>query len=160
MEYQENRSFILLYTREVLPTEYPDGLARSIHMAYSRDGIHFEALHQNYGILFAEATICADDTISPKCVKNPWVYELPEGGYGIIAERVNEDGSVDGESDSKVLFWKTEDFIEFQSFGLVPCSADLLDFRQDVSQLQGAVLPKGAVEGNVIEVRRLSLIHI
>ena len=109
MEYQENRSFILLYTREVLPTEYPDGLARSIHMAYSRDGIHFEALHQNYGILFAEATICADDTISPKCVKNPWVYELPEGGYGIIAERVNEDGSVDGESDSKVLFWKTED---------------------------------------------------
>lgn len=154
MEYQENRSFILLYTREVLPTEYPDGLARSIHMAYSRDGIHFEALHQNYGILFAEATICADDTISPKCVKNPWVYELPEGGYGIIAERVNEDGSVDGESDSKVLFWKTEDFIEFQSFGLVPCSADLLDFRQDLSQLQGAVLPKGAVEGNVIEVRR------
>ena len=57
MIYQERKAKLLLYTREVLPAEYPDGLARSIHFAYSRDGKVYCALHQNYGILFAPSAI-------------------------------------------------------------------------------------------------------
>lgn len=152
MEYQEKKSILLLYTREVLPEQYPDGLARSIHFAYSRDGKHFTALHQNYGIVFAEATVRADNTLCPKCVKNPRVYALPEGGYGIIAERVNEDGSADAECDKKVLLWTTEDFMEFCAHGLVSRRAEMPGVGKDTLQLQGAVLPKGAIPGNAVEI--------
>lgn len=152
MIYREKRAAILAYIREVIPGEYPDGLARCIHFAYSRDGKHFQALHQNYGILFAEATIRTDNTICPKGVKNPYIYELSGGGYGIVAERVNEDGSADAEGDGKVLFWTTEDFIEFKAFGLVEGGKEMPDTQNGTDRQQYGMLPQGAITGNAMEI--------
>ena len=88
--YQREKAKLLVYTRKVSHRDYPDGLARSVHLAISRDGEHWQAMHGNYGILFAEAELSGEDTIVPKCVANPRVFRLPEGEYDIQADRVNE----------------------------------------------------------------------
>lgn len=60
--YREEEARLLAYTREPSQEGYPDGLACSVHFAYSRDGACYHALHQNYGILFAEAEISGNLT--------------------------------------------------------------------------------------------------
>lgn len=112
VEYVENRAKLIAYTRNASQRDYPEGLAYSVHFACSRDGGPFMALHLNYGILFAEAEISAQDTIVPKGVKNPLVFKLAEGEYGILADRVEEDGSPEGGGEYG-LFWKTRDFRRF-----------------------------------------------
>ncbi|MDE6640707.1 MAG: Ig-like domain-containing protein, partial [Acetatifactor sp.] len=107
--YREERASLLAYTRDPSQENYPDGLAYSVHFAYSRAGACYHALHQNYGILFAEAEISAEDTIMPRGVKNPRLFRLSEGQYGILADRTGEDGS----SEAYALLWKTRDFREF-----------------------------------------------
>mgnify|MGYP000181696176 CR=1 FL=1 len=48
----------MVYTRKTDERLYPDGLARSIHLAYSRDGRElWTAMNGNYGILFAGGDI-------------------------------------------------------------------------------------------------------
>lgn len=122
--YREETARLLAYTREPSQEDYPDGLAYSVHFAYSRDGACYHALHQNYGILFAEAEISAEDTIVPRGVKNPRLFRLPEGYYGILADRTNGDGSPEAEGvradegcqegfAGYALLWKTKDFREF-----------------------------------------------
>lgn len=120
--YKEKKAKLLAYTRKASAKDYPEGLAYSVHFAYSKaennhgrkqpDGESFRALHQNYGILFAEGEISEEDTIVPKCVKNPELFQLPEGGYGILADRTEEDGSLESGKEYALL-WKTQDFQTF-----------------------------------------------
>lgn len=110
--YEEKKAVLLVYTRRVSHKDYPEGLAYSVHIACGREGESLTALHQNYGILFAEAEISDEDTIVPKCVKNPVVFRITQGTYGILADRVEEDGRPEAGGDH-VLFWKTHDFRTF-----------------------------------------------
>lgn len=126
---EKSKVSLAVYTREADAASYPDGLARSVHFAISMDGRHFQALNQNYGILFAKAVIREDDTICPKCVENPQVFRMEGNRYGILAERVNEDGTADDESRGKALLWVTEDFIEFEDERLVDLEKDILAER-------------------------------
>lgn len=66
VDFAEKSARIMVYTRKTDERLYPDGLARSIHLAYSRDGENYEAMNGNYGILFAEGTLDKNDTICPK----------------------------------------------------------------------------------------------
>ena len=136
--YENKKGKLLVYTRQTDAKSYPDGLARSIHIAVSRDGRHYQPLHQNYGILFAEAVIRSDNTICPKGVKNPAVFSMPDGSFGITAVRVNEDGSNDEQSRGRLLFWKTMDFIDFQDMGMVEEEGLNLDYEKKEScMIQG-----------------------
>ena len=112
-EYDPGEEQILVYTREAKRDSYPDGLARSVHFARSIDGKNFTPMNENYGILFAKGTLSPQNTIRPKCVKSPLIFKMKDGGYGIMAVRVNEDGTPDEESKGKVLFWTTPDLIHF-----------------------------------------------
>ena len=118
-EYDPGSEQILVYTRKAEPNSYPDGLARSVHFARSTDGKNFTAMNGNYGILFAKATISPENTIRPKCVKDPIIFPMKDGGYGIMAIRTNEDGTPDEESKGKVLLWTTKDLIHFSDEVLV-----------------------------------------
>lgn len=102
-----------VYTRgdEAAPGVYPDGLARSVHFAYSTDGAHFEALNQNYGILFAEGLITEQNTICPKGVRDPRILRAKNGGYLILAVRTEENG--EEEAERSLECWFTRDFLEF-----------------------------------------------
>ena len=115
---KESKSYIKVYTRQPEADCYPEGLSLSIHMAGSRDGEDFQPFNKNYGILFAKAQIREDDTICPKGVSHPQVFPLKEGGYGIAAVRVSENGEPDESAEGKLLLWKTEDFISFENIGL------------------------------------------
>lgn len=136
--YENKKGKLLVYTRQTDDKSYPNGLARSIHFAVSRDGQHYQPLHQNYGILFAEAVIRSDNTICPKGVKDPVVFSWPEGGFGIAAIRVNEDGSSDEDCRGKLLLWKTADFMDFQDMGMVEEEGLNLDYEKKEScMIQG-----------------------
>ena len=123
VEVKEQSAYLMVYTRKVLADSYPDGLARSVHMAVSHDGVCYTALNKNYGILFAEAEILPDNTLAPRGVKEPWMFEAEEG-YGIAAVRVQENGTQEYESGADVLFWYTEDLISFEQKACVHLVAD------------------------------------
>lgn len=166
VDFAEKKARIMVYTRETMTEEYPDGLARSIHLAYSLDGKNYKAMNGNYGILFAKAVLSGEDTICPKGVRDPWVLSLPQGGFVIAAVRVNEDGSADGESEGKLLYWTTADFKEFKELGLLDCGqAETLGLscaaealREENADGKKAScfgrLPQGAAAGNTVEVSR------
>lgn len=48
VEVKEQSAYLMVYTRKVLADSYPDGLARSVHMAVSHDGVCYTALNKNY----------------------------------------------------------------------------------------------------------------
>jgi GH43 family beta-xylosidase len=133
-EYKPGTEQILVYTRTAEPNSYPDGLARSVHFARSVDGKHFTAMNENYGILFAKGTLSEQNTIRPKCVKNPVIFPLKDGGYGIMAIRTNENGTPDEESKGKVLLWTTKDLIHFSEQVLFDMnSQNQVKYIEDVS---------------------------
>lgn len=147
---------IAVYTRIADPNSYTSYLGNSIHFAVSSDGIHYQALNQNYGMLFAKATLAEDNTIQAKGVKNPYIFRTEEGIFKIVAVRVNADGSEDEESNGKVLLWTSNDLIHFSEGQLVNLQKfnDLLaanshEGRSFVSELTDI---EGAVPGNVIDV--------
>ena len=136
--YRQKEAELLIYTRHPDREQYPDGLARSIHFAWSKDGRTYQPLNRNYGILFAEAVIRKNNTICAKGLKNPWVFKMAAGYYGILAIRVNEDGSEDQESLGCVFLWTTEDFIEFKERGMLRLGGDIPVHRVSCQYLRTA----------------------
>ena len=132
VNYETKQALLAVYTRPAQPGRYPDGLARSVHFAACRDGKFYEAWNENYGILFAAGIITEQNTILPKCVKHPRLARLKDGGFAVLARRVEEDGGEDGDSRGKVLLWTTEDFISFTEHGLT-----------DADSLEGRIVQRG-----------------
>jgi GH43 family beta-xylosidase len=105
--------YLLAYTRIPQKAYYHAALARSVHLAYSPDGKHYEALNQNYGILFATAEITAQDTIMAKGLTEPRLARLADGAYRIQARQTNEAG----EPEPLYPLWETRDFQTFTYLG-------------------------------------------
>lgn len=116
---------ILVYTRMPIPNVYASHLAYSVHMAYSSDGINYKALNRNYGIVFASSTISQDNTINEKGLKKPYLFYTADGKFGIVAVRINADGSDDNESKGKVLLWISDDLYCFKEIGLINLHMDV-----------------------------------
>lgn len=106
--------YFKVFTRTAVQGEYPDGIAYSVHFAYSMDGEEYIPFNKNYGVLFPKATITEQNTISPKGIKNPRIFEIESGLWGICGERIQANGESDSLSQGKLLLWKTEDFIHFE----------------------------------------------
>jgi len=115
---------LLVYTRATVEPTYPSALANSVHLAYSTDGESYEALHQNYGIVHATATLRPNNTINPKAVTKPYLFRTASGSFGIIAIRTQADGSPDEESKGSVLLWTSDDLTHFHENGLIPLTRD------------------------------------
>ena len=107
--------YLKIGTREA-EEYYPKTMANSIHFWYSEDKNNWEALNQNYGILFAKAIIRDNNTIEERCLIAP-AFIKTEKGYGIIAECVDANDAI--VEQGKVLLWLTDDFINFEEKGLV-----------------------------------------
>jgi len=115
---------ILVYTRVPVDPTYPPDLANSVHLAYSTDGTTYEPLNQNYGIVFATATIRPNNTINPKAVKKPYLFRTAGGSFGIVAIRTQTDGSLDEESKGSILLWTSDDLVHFHENGLIKLTED------------------------------------
>lgn len=109
---------LLVYTRKV-NSDYTESLANSIHFAYSDNGEDYIPLNQNYGILFAEATIDQNNVIQEKGLQRPYLFYTKEGRFGVMAIRVDKYGNEDEESKGQVLLWTSENLVDFKYHGLV-----------------------------------------
>lgn len=113
-------AYILNYTREPINSAlYDPRLAYSMHLAVSEDGKEYRALNHNSGVLFVKATENQDGSLNPKSLKNPWLFALPEGGFGVAAVRIEGDGGEDEESRGCAVFFVSPDLMEYEEVGLL-----------------------------------------
>lgn len=149
-------AYLLSYTR--LPIDnilYDPRLAYSMHLALSEDGKTYEALNHNSGVLFVKATENEDGSVTPWSLSNPVMFALEEG-YGVLAKRMGSEGDEDPESEGKLLYFTTKDFLEYTEVGFV-------SEKEAEKMLAGApkfLVPKaeeldilGAVPSHVLEIR-------
>lgn len=129
-------SHILIYTRKPVK-EYTHSLSNSIHLAYSESSDSFKPLNQNYGILFASATIDGNNVICEKGLKNPYLFITADGGFAIIAVRVDKEGKDDPESKGHILLWTSKDLINFNYSGLIKLHEELF-VKEAVCELSPA----------------------
>lgn len=121
-------AFLLNYTREPIDEViYDPRLAYSMHLAISDAPDGFQALNHNSGVLFAKATENEDGSLNPKCIKNPYIFQLKDGIYGIAAVRTGGDGEDDEESKGSILVFTTKDFLEYQELGLMPLDKEYIE---------------------------------
>lgn len=121
-------AYLLNYTRKPIDSVlYDPQLAYSMHLAVSRDGRSYQALNHNSGVLFARATEKEDGSLTPKSLKNPWIFELAEHGYGVVAVRTEGNGEEDPESRGCVLLFTSEDLLEYEEIGLVRLGTEAVE---------------------------------
>lgn len=110
----KNNYELLCYTRQ--PGEdsiYSEKLAYSMHLALRREGEGFVPLNHNAGILYAKATQREDGTLHAKSLKNPWLFQMADGAFEILAVRTEADGSEDEESRGKLLLFTSKDLVRY-----------------------------------------------
>lgn len=152
---------ILCYTRTPLHEDiYSTKLSYSVHLALEEADGSLTPLNRNSGIVYAKATQNEDGTLNAKCLLNPKLFIRKDGGYGVVAQRVEPDGSEDVSAEGKYLVFTSEDLIYYKEQPLM--SADevkayagesILEAERVVLNLpEGGSLPEGAVPGNMIEI--------
>lgn len=121
-------AYILNYTREPINSAlYDPRLAYSMHLAVSDDGEKYRALNHNSGVLFVKATENQDGSLNPKSLKNPWLFALPDGRFGVAAVRIEGDGGEDEESRGCAVFFLSEDLLEYEEMGLLKLGTEHLE---------------------------------
>ncbi len=118
---------ILCYTRKPIDEFYYDPkLAYSMHLALGEEG-KFQALNHNSGVLFAKATENEDGSLNAKSIRNPYLFVMRDGTYGVLAVRVDGDGGEDVESPGKAIFFTSHDLLEYKEEGLLPLCEGAVD---------------------------------
>lgn len=111
---------ILSYTRQ--PKEdiiYGKRMAYSMHLAWRGEDGKFRPFHHNEGILYAKALQNPEDgTLDARCLRNPWLFALKEGGYGVLAVRTGAEGETDPASQGCVFFFVSRDLVHYEEKGL------------------------------------------
>ena len=55
-------------------------------------------------------------------LKNPFLFSMKDGTFGVLAIRIEADGDRDESSKGSVLFWTSEDLLVYQEVGLIQLS--------------------------------------
>ena len=122
---KKDSNYVLCYTR--IPQEnliYSTKLAYSMHIAYSEDGVRFNELNHNSGVLFAKATENDNGTLNAKSLKNPYIFYLADGTFGVIAVRTAADGENDEQSKGRVILFTSADLLQYKEIGLIDLKGD------------------------------------
>lgn len=120
-----DKKYILAYTRKSKEDIiYAEKLAYSMHLAYSDDGENYQALNHNSGVLFAKATDNEDKTMNAKSLKCPYIFHMKDGSFGVLAIRTEANGDKDSESKGKVLFFTSDDLLQYKEVGLIDLGTD------------------------------------
>ncbi|MCI8308337.1 MAG: family 43 glycosylhydrolase [Lachnospiraceae bacterium] len=86
---------------------YQSAVTDSMHLAYSGDGKVFEPLNYNTGVLFAK-----NDGDQTKVLKQPYIFRMKDGGFGVLAVRANENEET-ADSEGKVMFFTSADLLSY-----------------------------------------------
>ncbi len=118
---------LLYYTRKPIDSKYYDArIAFSMHLAIGENG-NFTPLNHNSGVLFALATENEDGSLNPKCLRDPNVFEMKDGSFGIIAVRTDGEGEEDFESVGSVAAFVSRDLIKYKELGLIKLSEEQIE---------------------------------
>lgn len=156
---EDKKNYILCYTRNPQEDDiYSGKLAYSMHLAVCTDEEtgKFVPLNHNSGVLFAKAIQKQDGTLDAKSLKNPWIFACPDGGYGVVAQRTEPDGSGDDTSAGKILFFQTEDFLQYEERTMVSLKTDKMISRVMChfdEESQEYIIRWNDEEGNLYENR-------
>ena len=118
---------ILSYTR--IPQEdeiYAAKLAYSMHLALQEADGSITSLNHNSGILYTKATQNPDGTLNAKSLKNPWLFAMNDGTFGVVAQRIEPDGSDDLSAAGSVLFFTSKDLIHYTEQPLLELGTDAI----------------------------------
>ncbi|MDO5435865.1 MAG: family 43 glycosylhydrolase [Clostridia bacterium] len=129
----ENRYYIRVFVRRPDPDTYPDGLARSIHMACRAEGGEETLLNHDYGILFATGLIDGQDRISPRSLISPAIRPEENGMWLVFAKRCYENGLPEDNAD-RVQAWRTADFCDFEPLGMITRPAGMWPDTAEISR--------------------------
>ncbi len=111
-------AYLLNYSRYPVSSQlYDPRLAYSMHLAVSEDGVVYQALNHNSGVLFGLATENKDGSLNPKCLRSTYLFPVKEGGYGVVAIRTAAEGEPDMECIGKVIFYTTKDLVLYECKG-------------------------------------------
>lgn len=126
-ESTKERSTYMLASYTTDGSEYygsaQPAIGNSLHLAVSNDGGEtYEPLNSNVGVLFAEADY-SENAADPlwgdtKMLRDPYLFRLKDGGYGVIAAREDASGNND-ETDGSAAIYTSEDLTEFFLLGYV-----------------------------------------
>lgn len=119
---------LLNYTREPIDEKlYDPKLAFSMHLAIQEEDGSFTALNHNSGVLFAKATENEDGSLNPKSLKKPFLFNLKDDGYGVVAIRTNGDGEPDEESNGSVILFTSDDLNTYEEKGLLQLGNEVIE---------------------------------
>lgn len=97
-------------------------VALSMHLALE-EGDGWTPLNENYGIWFAKTSSPppANGTTEGiiRSLRDPHVFYLADGSFGVVATRVARGGASDGTQSSRMLFARSSDLRSYQEVGLV-----------------------------------------
>ncbi|WP_164861503.1 family 43 glycosylhydrolase [Microbacterium sp. CPCC 204701] len=97
-------------------------VALSMHLALE-DAAGWTPLNENYGIFFprTSTTPPANGTTESilRSLRNPHIFYLADGDFGIVATRTARGGSSDGTQSSRLLFARSADLLSYEEVGLV-----------------------------------------
>ncbi len=157
----DDKCYLLCYTRE--PQEdsiYSQKLAYSMHLALSEDGEHFTALNHNSGILYAKAVVREDGTLHAKSLKKPSIFKRPDGSFGVVAKRIEVDGSQDEELKELAVAFCSDDLIHYKELGAWGTGSEEAEnvlheagtvMRRAIAGMRGIALPEGSAGALVLE---------
>ena len=121
---QESSTTLAAYHRT--PTSEQEAnnadIAYSMHLALAEDD-GWAPLNENYGIFFPKLsqpmpeTGPTDELI--RSLKDPAVFTMPNGGYGIVATRIARGGGPDGTQADSVLVATSPDLRSYEEIGLL-----------------------------------------
>lgn len=128
----ETAEKFLCYTRKSESYRFTsENITYALHLAASRDGEAFSALHDNTGILFASGYYNGDDTMATKLLDRPYLFYMKDGSYAVIAKyadmgKVPTDPQVRYDEDHKGMaaVYTTDDLLHYSAENFIRLSDD------------------------------------
>lgn len=99
-------------------------LTDAMHLGHSKNGNDYKTLNNNTGVLFPKADFTGSKLGLAKKLKNPYIFRMEDGTFGVIATEHNGDGSQNAEEKMSALLFESEDLVSFKEVGLIPLNTD------------------------------------
>ncbi len=96
----------------------------AMHLGYSADGTAYTALNNNTGVLFPKADFKTSVKGDTKKLVDPYIFRMEDGAFGVVATRLNGNGTQNQEEKSSILLFKSSDLLSFEEIGLITLNTD------------------------------------
>ncbi|MFC3495666.1 family 43 glycosylhydrolase [Glycomyces rhizosphaerae] len=122
---EEGNATLAAYTttKTTRGTDDPE-LETSVHLALSVDGASYTALNSGAGVVYASAEGQSESANGVKRgLADPSVFRLAgDEGFGVIARRINVDGTQTTADARGAILFTTPDLVHFTEVGVLPLS--------------------------------------